>query len=310
MIHNEPTHTTVYEDSDDFQPKSDSIYIARMGLELRSHHAQVLLKKNLTFINIIDESKTDFSFIVGDNSTISCKCSLRSHKQLESIWNQNNKSHIYLDITGIRHHVWIPLLKSALALNREISVVYVEPKDYRANMKPIDGEIYDLSEKILGVSPLPGFATLSRTGDDFFFIMLLGFEGTRASYLLEQIQPIGDKIIPVIGVPGYQPEYPFATYFGNKLPLSQSDSWQRVKFADANCPYTIYYLLNKLAKKNHNSYLKIAPIGTKPQTLGAVLFAIQNMSRCELVYDHPIRKVERTFGKSRLLVYEVSLFLI
>jgi hypothetical protein len=52
--------------------------------------------------------------------------------------------------------------------------------------------------------------------------------------------------------------------------------------------------------------LQIAPIGTKPHALGAVLFCLSRPRSVELVYDHPIRKLGRTTGASRLLVYDVS----
>jgi hypothetical protein len=52
--------------------------------------------------------------------------------------------------------------------------------------------------------------------------------------------------------------------------------------------------------------MKVAPIGTKPHAMGAVLFALASSKTVELVYDHPIRKATRTAGKARLLLYEVS----
>ena len=82
-----------------------------------------------------------------------------------------------------------------------------------------------------------------------------------------------------------------------------------MRFATANDPFSLYYLLQDIADENRDDLLKIAPIGTKPHALGAVLFAITNPQKVELVYDHPIRKAKRTQGFSRLLVYHVSTFL-
>jgi hypothetical protein len=175
-------------------------------------------------------------------------------------------------------------------------------------LNPTEGEIFDLSERILGIAPIPGFASFARVKDDFCFVALLGFEGTRVAYLLEQVQPVGDRIIPIVGVPGFRAEYPFATYTGNRLPLMESDAWRRVRFADANCPFSLYYLLQQLSDEYGGSYLKIAPVGTKPHAIGAALFVIDDPSRRELVYDHPVRKAERTTGIARLLAYDVSGF--
>ena len=48
-------------------------------------------------------------------------------------------------------------------------------------------------------------------------------------------------------------------------------------------------------------------IGTKPHAVGAVLFYLDSPSDVELVYDHPVRKADRTMGTSRVCVYNISL---
>lgn len=135
---------------------------------------------------------------------------------------------------------------------------------------------------------------------------MLGFEGARVSYLISQLEPPGGKIIPVVGVPGFRPEYPFATYLGNRTPLMLTQAWKQVRFATANCPFDLYYVLQDIANDFPGHVLKIAPVGTKPHAIGGVLYAIANPSSVELVYDHPIRKAKRTEGTARLLAYHIS----
>jgi hypothetical protein len=232
---------------------------------------------------------------------------LRSEKQLAAFWADAARRALFLDITGLAHHVWAPLLKAALATGRQVSVVYTEPFDYTFSKAPTEGEIFDLSERITGVAPIPGFTSLVDEGEDeFCFIPLLGFEGTRFAYLLEKVQPSGGKIVPIVGVPGFRPEYPFHTYQGNTLPLRQTAAWKNVRFAIANCPFSALYALEDVASEHPLDLLKIAPIGTKPHALGAVLFALTTRRRVELIYDHPIRKATRTSGRNRLHVYHVS----
>ena len=199
------------------------------------------------------------------------------------------------------------MLKSALSTGREVRVVYTEPFEYAFSKAPTEGEIFDLSERITGVAPIPGFTSLAEDAEDeICFVPLIGFEGTRFAYLLEQVQPPGRKIIPVVGVPGFRPEYPFHTYQGNTLPLRQTMAWKNVRYAIANCPFSALYALEDIASEHPLDVLKIAPIGTKPHALGAVLFVLTTRRRVELVYDHPIRKATRTHGKNRALVYHVS----
>jgi hypothetical protein len=234
---------------------------------------------------------------------------LRSGKQLHAFWQQAAKSVVYLDITGLDHTIWAPLLRAALDRALAIRVVYVEPSEYRFSPNPKEGDIFDLSEKILGISPLPGFASLASEDDEeICFVPLLGFEGARLKFVLEQMNPPGGKIFPIIGVPGFRPEYTFFTYDGNRPVLDQTRAWIDVRYARANCPFSLFYVLDDIARQNPTAGLKIPLIGTKPHALGAIMYAMTASRRVELIYDHPIRKANRTEGSSTALVYHVGAF--
>ena len=66
------------------------------------------------------------------------------------------------------------------------------------------------------------------------------------------------------------------------------------------------YTLQDIAVDYPNARLKVAPLGTRPHALGAVMMAIRHPDRIELVYDHPIQSATRSTGKGLLLVYELS----
>jgi hypothetical protein len=305
-IHKRPIFTEQYDDISAFSPQPQSIYISGRSVEERSMH---LAKWNAEgsqtiFVDILEEKPNSVVFQHSDED--SKEVPLRSTKSLLTYFNQLPGSTFYVDITGLRHHVWAAILKVVLETNRRVIVIYVEPEDYRPSMTPTENEIYDLSDRIEGIRPLPGFARLRDSGDRTCFVPLLGFEGTRVSYLISQLEPPGEKIIPVIGAPGYRPEFPFATYLGNRSPLIQSQGWRKVRFAQANCPFDLFYVLEDIQKNYSEHVLKIAPIGTKPHALGSILYAIANPRYVELVYDHPIRKAERTSGLGRLMAYHVS----
>lgn len=306
-LRNAPLLTRIFEDPSDFVPVADSLYIGLHGIEERSQHSRSSVLRASHFVHVEREGETDFEMDFG--ALIGKKTfSLRSRNQLREVWEVIPSDQVYLDITGLRHHIWIPLLKSALDADKKIHAIYVEPESYKASMTPTEGHIYDLSERIQGIAPIPGFASFSRTPNEFLFIPILGFEGTRVSYLLEQVQPVYDKIIPIVGVRGFKPEHPFNSYLGNRIALQETNAWQRIEFADANCPFSIFYLLEQIYERNQIKHVKIALVGTKPHALGAVLFTMQDTSCRELIYDHPIRSSKRTSGKGRLLEYEVTPF--
>ena len=307
-LRNSPLLTKAYDSPALFKPVKNSAYIGLHGVEERSHHSQGDISDATKFLHVNREGERDFDIDLGNDVGVRT-ISLRSRKQLEGIWSTSQTDLFYLDITGLRHHIWMPLLKSAIETKVELRVIYVEPEAYRPSMTPTEGQIYDLSERILGISPIPGFATFSRTPDEFLFVPLLGFEGTRVSYLLEQVQPVYDRIVPVVGVRGFKPEHPFSSYLANRIALQETNAWHRIEYADANCPFSLYYLLNDIYERHRIEHIKIALVGTKPHALGAALFMLEDKSKRELVYDHPIRSSKRTAGKGRLLEYEVSPFL-
>ncbi len=309
QIRDQPSLTDVYPGPGVFEPIPQSAYICGLFAEHRvpKVHSWEATRPEVLVARVTDQQPNEITMLISNSDHT---LPLRSATHLARLWDLVGRSMAYLDITGLAHHVWAPLLKSGLAKGIKLSVVYREPLGYRFSITPTEGEIFDLSERITGISPLPGFASLRYAGsENVCFIPLLGFEGPRLAYLLEHVQPPGKKIIPVIGVPGFRAEYPFYTYLSNQSALSSTKSWRRVRFATANNPFSLFYLLGDISQHFPSEQLKIAPIGTKPHALGAVLFALTQPARVELVYDHPLRRKDRTEGTARVLVYHVSSFL-
>lgn len=215
---------------------------------------------------------------------------------------------VYLDITSLAHNSWAPIVKTALQSAIELIVLYVEPGQYRRDGDSSDMFI-DLSERIDGVRPVPGFVSLApKVEDRGFFVPMIGFEGARFAHLIEDLDPIPEVTFPVIGVPGFRPEYSFYTYSGNRDSLARNYIHNRVQYAKANCPFSAFHVLEDVHNWAEYSHLRIAPIGTKPHALGAVLFAISRGSSVELIYDHPVKANKRTQGEARLCVFYVSAF--
>ena len=306
---------SVYHDSlEHFVPALGSTYIYASSIEERSQLPTEWIDRNpeVRFVRIAQPSSDDsrFSATLPNGSTLNV--SLRSRGQLAGLVDAIIAPRVYLDFTGLDHPTWAGLLRSLLAKRVETCAVYTEPKEYAYSLTPTEGEIFDLSERIRGLKPIPGFASLQAPIDDFLFVPCLGFEGARLAYLLEQLQPNGSNVIPIIGLPGFRPEYPFIAYWANKPALLSTKAWRHVHFARANCPFSLYYALSKISKAHPKKPLRVAPIGTKPHALGAFLFLLTANDpdhNVEIVYDHPIRKAKRTAGAARVAVYHVSSFI-
>lgn len=304
-LRNRPILTSVFAETATFRPEGGSVYVCGTLGEERSAHTSGWDSSSPTVevVRLSCQSAGHFS-IAGVDTNFP----LRAGRTLQEFWRNFQRPRVYLDITGLQHHVWAPLLRAAIGAGVETTVVYVEPSNYTFSPAPTEGEIFDLSEQITGIGPLPGFVSLKELPDDNqCFVPLLGFEGIRLAYVLEHVQPPGDRIVPIIGLPGFRAEYAFHAYHGNKNPLLETKCWKNARFAAANCPFSVYWLLEELIGRY--AFVKVAPIGTKPHALGAVLYAIGHPGEVELVYDHPIRKRERTHGVQRLLAYHVSEFI-
>jgi hypothetical protein len=282
-----------------------SIYVSGRSGEDRSQHATDLASRcpSSSFVEVEDTEPGRITVVDGADRTV---ISLRSSSDLEQFW-RHYELPPYLDITGLTHSTWASLLRGAFMAETDISVVYVEPMRYRFNRIRTEGELFDLSVKFDGIGPLPGFLSLAEPhDDDVLFVPMLGFEGPRFSMVLNHVETPRDRIHPIVGVPGFRPEFVYYAYQGNRLPLEETESWMAVKYAAANCPFSAFYALEEISAQNQGAFMRVAPIGTKPHGLGAVLFALAHPDEVELIYDHPVRREGRTAGTARLLVYHVS----
>ena len=313
----QPLLTRLYEDWDSFSLEPGATFIHGTSVEERSVHPPAWEKaaNGVNFVSFRSfenspgkSSERDFSNCMADFGSSETKLALRSGNQLRDFFANIGSNTIYIDITGLGHHVWAPLLTAAIRASKEVYAVYVEPRSYRFSPTPTEAEIFDLSEAIHGISPLPGFSVLGEPEDEeaVLLVAFLGFEGHRLAYVLDQVQPPVKKIIPIIGVPGFVPVFPFHTYLGNKNILAPGSLHTQIRHIMANSAFDAFYILQQIAASYPDHALKIAPIGTKPHALGAILYRLSTDRSVEIVYDHPIRKPNRTVGSANILLYEVN----
>ncbi len=203
----------------------------------------------------------------------------------------------YVDVSGLAHHVWAPLLRASFAALQTLRIVYAEPDFYRPHPNPTSRTEYDLSESFRGIEPLPGFAKLvgPEEEQDAIFVALLGFEGKRATHVALTLDPL-PPVYAIIGIPGFRVEYPQVTYASNSEFLKETRAHGNIRIAAASCPFETFETLADIQRDSGGKYMYIAPIGTKPHAVGAVCYALRFPDSTELMYDHPVRKAGRTQG--------------
>lgn len=291
----------------EIQIEQNATFVFELNDEPRSQH--VLASNGDSSLSNYVEIKSVDRFTIQVQGEEPLTIPLRSRAAIENTLNMFGGDQLYIDITGMPHNTWAPLVKVAFELGKELKVVYAEPEDYNYSDSPREGQIFDLSSKIEGLGPIPLFAHLTQEEETrTCLVALLGFEGTRFAFLVEQLQPPKNGIVPIVGVPGYRPEYPTYTLLGNANTLQQTRAHHELRCAKSNCPFSLYYALEAIMDNKPDTHFKIGLIGTKPHALGAVMMAINQPSKIELVYDQAIRSPNRTSGTSCCHIYDLGAF--
>ena len=307
MIFSEPILTELFESSDEYIPEAGTVLFRGNSTEER--HFWYRQHSEMLEVSFFEDGPFSIrGSAEGSDFTLSVRSRSDIVRLVESFVKQDNT--LLLDLTSLPYFVWIPVLKVGLSLGLNVHASYSEPVSYTESSEPSESEIFELSERIEGIRPIPGFASFSHElSDDFILIALLGFEGRRFSYVVENVQPKGNNIIPIIGAPGFLPEFVFHAFLGNRYPLLENSSYLRTVTAPANCPFSLVGALKQIGDRFPQRALKIALVGTKPHALGAFIYQHQTRREIEFIYDNPIRKRDRTMGLRRLSVYRVSDYL-
>lgn len=304
MINKDYLYTKIWDDLSSVVLESRALYLYAQDPEDRSRHCISNLSMNNpdAIFEEISIDENDQMVLSSNNSIVP----LNSTDAIGRFFSSYTFQVLYLEVTGMCCRLVAPLMKFAIQSGIKTNIVYSEPKEYLLAEFQKEGLNKDLSESVEGVSPLPGFIRLVPFKEEPIFVTLLGFEGGRFSYLITNKQPSYDKILPIVGVPGYRMHYPFEAFWGNRNALKTTKAYERVVFAEANSIVDSYMTLKKISYDKREPNMIVAPIGTKPHAIGAILYAIKNPSKVELLYDNPKRNLHRTEGVGRILACDVT----
>lgn len=219
---------------------------------------------------------------------------------------------VLIDSTSMVH----PLLFYFIKVLREENtfklsnffITYTEPKKYQQNDSTKTNRKFDLTEKFFKRNSLPGFARIPEQEKAKTLVTIMGFEGNRYSTTYEEVNPAIGKTHAVVGFPSFQPGWQYYVYSENKSVIEQSRVYNSIFRVSACEPFGIYNVLKKIYDNDVKNEIVIAPLGTKPHSIGACMFAIDHKS-VQLFYDYPIfGKKIRTEGVGNSYLYNLSLF--
>lgn len=214
---------------------------------------------------------------------------------------------IILNITSLNLRLLGTLLFNIkkLCFNK-VYCIYTEPLRYCKGQEESDEQEYsdrfDLYKRFRGIEAIPGFI---RGNDDNLnerWIVFLGFEGKR----LEQISEKYDfeNIVPVITLPSYQPGWYKYAFDENLDFIKRAD--RKPEYIIANSVMSAYNYLEKTISASQDSYIRISPLGTKVNALGALLFSLNHTRNIEILYDNPSDEGKVSEACGRAYVFDIS----
>jgi len=193
---------------------------------------------------------------------------------------------------------------------KTISFLYLEPEGYRRTLK---GSLSDYRDFELSGNrrfrSIQGFGSNLTEINPGHAVFFLGYEKARLGQALEQEETLSEwGMHAVFGVPAFEPSWEIDSMANNVQYLASNQF--EARYAGAASVEAAYGLLNKLMSDNkEGAPIVVAPLGTKPHTIGAALFLVEH-SECDdaiLLYDHPQKNNERSYNIRRWHLYDVTI---
>lgn len=191
-----------------------------------------------------------------------------------------------------------------------VTLLYVEPERYKQprRRQVLHRRDFELSEGSSRYIAIPGATTLLSERREQHVVFLLGYEQQRLDRALEDNQAIKPhQCISVFGVPAFRPGWELNAFANNVNVIEARNLNGGIHFVGAENPASVVDLLESLHRgRGRGETLFVAPIGTKPNGIGAAIFAARHRD-VGLLYDHPKRAPDRTNAVARWHLFEVAL---
>lgn len=307
----EITHMNVYRAIDELKiDKYKSAFLYGKQLDDRSlvvfeHYSRVVNEK---FEIVYDENLFEFtvnSSCFGEPNTRKIKSINFAAHFIAHLSSKN----IYLDGTslGFAELLLIIHYLHQNLKNKNIKILYAEPKEYKLKKEDtvFSGE-FDLTTGFNDFKKIPPFSLLidSNSNSKAELVSFLGFENERLGRIIESDDGARyGKYTPILALPAFVPGWENISLRRHHKELENFNS---IEFSPANNPYETYQKLDFIEKNSKLESMVLAPIGTKPHAIGAIIYLInakEKGKKIGIVYDFPQKKEKRTDGIGQIHEY-------
>ena len=215
----------------------------------------------------------------------------------------------YIDATSLGFAEILLILHNLNKVKINIAIIYAEPKEYKKEKYTPFIDNFDLTKVAGDFKKIPPYSLLidSNTSSKAILIPFLGFENNRLGRIMESDDGARyEQYIPILGLPAFKPSWENISLQRHHQELKDITD---IKFSPASNPYETYQVLDNIYKNSFNPTLVLAPIGTKPHAIGAIIFLINKKEvgvNIGLTYDFPKKKENRTDGIGNIYEYLIS----
>lgn len=270
-------------------------------------------RKKLIYNTYFQKGKNIITICYNNNKFLICnprdrvpttKCA--SHSEIASViksFPNIDWKNVLIDMTSLSHVSLACLLKAILIEMKpaKVFMAYVKPEKYVRN----SNNEYDFSVDISAPKAIPGYATHSK--DNQILVPFLGFEGKRLLNIMGE--ELYSEINPVLGFPSADPLWQFETLRYCKDTIQEKDASLNIRKCKADSIYDAYYELEDIMKDAEGRQMVIAPLGTRPHFVAAILFAIRHRNNCKIIFDNVKEKSDCTEGIRDTIIYHISTFI-
>lgn len=290
---------SAYSDTNYSFPEQFSLGISGPAIDERTRHSSKYLNDQCLKSVEIKYYKENLNLKFDDDY-------LECHELSEKILELKPKSAL-IDSTSLDIPELSLTLKALHTISGlEVYIIYVEPAEYASDpTKALDHEEFSLSEEISGFEGT-GIPTISMPVDSELyrrFIFFVGFEGGRFQNAIETYDISSEEVRIFFGLPAFRPGWEVKSIRRNLQALNERSYSGRISYCSASSSTDALISLNKVASHDKETINYIVPLGTKPNSIAAILYMLENPDSTRLLYDQPHKKHERSRGVGRLHFY-------
>jgi hypothetical protein len=230
--------------------------------------------------------------------------------QVSELINSLDAKRILIDATSLGVPELGLLLKHLNRVKKiTYSILYVEPRSYTKQQPESEPKInpreFRLSTELEGFKGIPSLSRSLDNDSSSDVILFLGFESYRLKHALEELNISPKQCSLVFGVPSFRPGWETDAFDNNIKCISDNDLGGRIHYCGADNPAAVIAELNIIRSKlGDEEEIVIIPIGSKPHSIGALIFCALDPNT-NLIYDHPIKSKGRSDSVGTFHLYKI-----